>query len=105
VYRLYDKASFLARDQYTIPEIRRVDLTDCALHVASMQGEDFAGVEQFPWFEQPDDRLWANAFVLLRRLGMIDESDRITEWGRRAHEVPLHPRHAAIFLRALDEGR
>src|SRR5690606_31790367 len=50
-------------------------------------------------------RLWNNAFALLRYLGMIDDADQITEWGRRAYDVPLHPRHAAVFLSAVDAGK
>jgi ATP-dependent helicase HrpB len=104
VYRLYDESSYLSRDAYTLPEIKRVDLADCALQIAAFRSNNLGDTEVFPWFEQPDQKLWDSAQTLLKNLGMLDADSHITEWGRRVNEVPLHPRQAAVFLKAVDAG-
>lgn len=105
VYRLFDESSYLAREPFTVPEIKRVDLSSSVLQMFALQGRLWHEREQLPWYEQPDEKLWNNACNLLSNLGMIDQAGKVTEWGRRASAVPLHPRHAAVYLSAIDSGQ
>jgi ATP-dependent helicase HrpB len=90
--RLWD-----SRDQLRLhrePEIMRVDLSAPLLDVMAWGGDPLT----FPWFEAPPRERMDAALALLRRLGAIDDSRRITDRGRIMRSIPLHPRLARVLL-------
>ncbi|MFM2152147.1 MAG: hypothetical protein RL199_582 [Pseudomonadota bacterium] len=94
--RLYTKADFDARRQHDDSEIRRLDLTQTLLELASA---DIA-VGALPWFEVPPSASLEASRTLLRHLGAIDATDRATAEGRRMASLPVHPRLARLAMEA-----
>jgi ATP-dependent helicase HrpB len=99
--RLYTRHDFDHRREYDVPEVSRADLSDTALVLHSLGVADLAA---FEWFEPPGDAAIAAAAELLRRLGAVDASGRVTEIGARMIRFPLHPRQARILVEAERRG-
>ncbi|MFW5875425.1 MAG: ATP-dependent helicase HrpB [Myxococcota bacterium] len=98
--RLYTKHDHDLRPDHDDPEIRRADLTELALTVASL-GHDPAA---FPFFQPPPEAALSHARELLGRLGAVDATGAVTDLGRRMLELPLHPRLARVVLEARSRG-
>ncbi|MCU0288149.1 MAG: ATP-dependent helicase HrpB, partial [Acidobacteria bacterium] len=92
VYRLYSKPDFMNREQFTSPDIQRIDISHIILELMNL-GYSPA---QLPWFEPPEAKNLEAASQLLRMLGAIDETGVITGKGRTFSMLPLHPRLSAI---------
>jgi ATP-dependent helicase HrpA len=99
--RLYSEDDFLARAEYTDPEIRRTNLASVILQMMLM---GLGNIEQFPFIDAPDRRFITDGFHLLQELGAVDGRRRITELGRKLARLPLDPRHARIVLEAQQQG-
>ena len=100
VYRLYSKAEFLNRDQFTLPDIQRIDISHTLLEVMNLGYSP--GL--MPWFEPPDEKNLESAVQLLTLLGAIKSSGELTGFGKKLSELPLHPRLAAIAAAGLEIG-
>ncbi|HOL72642.1 MAG TPA: ATP-dependent helicase HrpB [Bryobacteraceae bacterium] len=100
VIRLYPAEDFHRRPAQDVPEIARVELTQLVLTLAAM------GVRpaELQWLEKPPEAAVEAAGELLRRLGAMDENDRLTPGGRRMAAMPVHPRLARLILEAADRG-
>jgi ATP-dependent helicase HrpB len=83
------------------PECARVDLSASLLLLAHLGVGDFA---RFAWFDPPPGRLLGMAMSLLCRLGALDASSRLTDFGRRLMRFPLPPRVGATLAMAEDAG-
>ena len=95
--RLYTAQDFAQRAAYEQPEILRVDLSEAAL---DLHAAGVVALRGFEWFEAPDESALEAAENLLRLLGAIDESGRVTETGRRMSQLPLHPRLSRMIVEA-----
>jgi len=87
VRRLWD-----ARDRlrpHREPEIHRVDLSSAVLDVLAWGGDP----RTLEWFEAPKPAAIDAALALLARLGLI-AAGGLTDIGRQAHRLPMHPRLA-----------
>lgn len=100
VYRLYSKTEFLNRDQFTSPDIQRIDISHALLEVMNLGYSP----ELMPWFEPPEEKNLESAVQLLTFLGAIDSSGELTGFGRRLSQLPLHPRLAAVVAAGLETG-
>lgn len=98
--RLYSSADFRLRPACETPEVRRADLAEAALLLATRGYPDPA---LFPWFEPPEPARLAAARELLGALGAVDREGRATPVGLRMAALPLHPRLARLLVEA--EGR
>jgi ATP-dependent helicase HrpA len=101
--RLYDEDDYLARPEFTDPEILRTNLAAVILAMAAL---DLGEVADFPFLDPPDRRSVRDGVALLGELGALatGASDRLrlTELGRRLARLPLDPRLARMVL-AADE--
>lgn len=93
-------------DQYLLPdstpaEIQRVDLAGILLTVAAWGKSDPTA---FGWFEAPPAPAIAAAIELLKTLGALDRSGRITGLGTRMAELPAAPRLARMLIFAAEHG-
>jgi len=95
VYRLWTEAEQRGLVPTTAPEVARVDLTATVLELRAL-GEDPA---KFPWFEPPPPRALATADDLLLRLGAVDGTGQVSDRGRAALALPLHPRLGVMLAR------
>ncbi len=96
--RLYTRHDHDSRPEFDVPEIRREDLAETALALASL------GMWDLAWLEPPPPAAWTAAGQLLRRLGALDAGDGITALGERLLRLPLHPRLARLVTAAEDLG-
>ncbi len=88
--RLYSEQDFNQREEHTIPEIEKADLTDIRLLVA--------GTKLSPhWFHSPPKEKWQKAQELLVSMGAMD-CDEITQTGKKMLEYPLDARLSRILV-------
>ena len=96
--RLYTRADLESRPEHETPEIRRLDLAQTVLELAAM------GAEDVPWLEAPPAAHAQAARELLRRLGAIDASARVTDTGRAMLRFAVHPRAARVVVEGERRG-
>lgn len=100
-YRLYSEEDFLARPEFTDPEILRTNLASVIL---KMIDAGLGDVMRFPFIDMPDNRLWNDGFKLLFELGVVDQHKRLTPSGRQLASFPVDPRLAKMLLVAVDNN-
>lgn len=99
--RLYSEEDYLARPEFTDPEIRRTNLASVILQ---MECAGLGQIEDFPFLDPPDGRFVRDGYRLLRELGAVDTKGRVTRLGRRIAVFPLDPRLGRILVAAADSG-
>jgi ATP-dependent helicase HrpB len=99
--RLYTEADFLSRPEHDEPEINRRELAQLVLDV---KAAGLGAVSDLPWLDAPPQAAVETAERLVGRLGATDPSGRLTKLGRRMAGLPLHPRLAALIMRADERG-
>src|SRR6266536_1591958 len=108
--RLYDEADFLARPEFTDPEILRTNLASVVLQMAALRLGDIA---DFPFIDPPDRRAVRDGVELLVELGALRPAspadraardDRLTPLGKRLAQLPVDPRIGRMVLAAIDTG-
>lgn len=99
--RLYAEEDYLARPEFTEPEILRTNLAAVILQMKAMRlGE----VEDFPFIDPPDRRYINDGYKLLHELGAVDAQRNLTELGRKLARLPIDPRLGRILLQAERES-
>ena len=105
--RLYSEENFLARPQFTEPEILRTSLAAVILAMASL---NLGKVADFPFIDAPDPRQVRDGEQLLYELGALSarsenaEGYRLTKLGKRLAKLPIDPRLARMLLEADRRG-
>lgn len=99
--RLYDEQDFLARPEFTDPEIRRTNLASVILSMLSLRLGD---ITAFPFVDPPDSRFVTDGFRLLFELGAVSERQELTPLGRRLARLPIDPRLARMVLAGAEQG-
>jgi ATP-dependent helicase HrpA len=104
--RLYSEDDFLARPEFTDPEILRTNLASVILQMATLGLGDVAS---FPFIDPPDRRNVSDGVQLLEELGAFDPSAkdpdrRLTPLGRKLAELPVDPRLGRMVLEAEANG-
>ncbi|MDQ1702619.1 MAG: ATP-dependent helicase HrpA, partial [Frankiaceae bacterium] len=100
--RLYDEEDFLARPEYTDPEILRTNLASVILQMTALGLGDIAA---FPFVDPPDSRNVRDGMVLLHELHAIEPKEqdprkRLTPLGRKLSQLPVDPRLGRMILEA-----
>jgi ATP-dependent helicase HrpB len=91
-YRLWPQSKRLDADR--TPEIAQIELSQLALELAAW------GSTAVRWLDAPPSGALAQARDLLDALGALDREGRITALGRRMLDAGMHPRLAAMVMRA-----
>ena len=118
--RLYSQADYLARPEYTEPEILRTSLASVILQMASL---GLGAVEDFPFLDAPDPRAVRDGLQLLGEIGAIEAGERsrgrrraqsdapqswrgprLTPIGKRLARLPIDPRLGRMLLEAGELG-
>jgi ATP-dependent helicase HrpA len=104
--RLYDEPDFLARPEFTDPEILRTNLASVILQMAAIGLGDIAA---FPFIDPPDRRNITDGVNLLHELGALDPAEgteglRLTPLGRKLAQLPVDPRLARMVLEGERNG-
>ncbi|HET6912134.1 MAG TPA: ATP-dependent helicase HrpB [Rhodanobacteraceae bacterium] len=101
-YRLWPQSQRLESSR--TPEIAQAELSSLTLELAAWGvGEDAQNALR--WMDPPPPGALAQARELLRRLGAVDASSRITQLGRAMLRLGAQPRLAAAALRAAETQR
>ena len=97
--RLWEKHDVRVKD--FPPEILRADLVPIVLECSE---RGIYSVEGIDWLDSPSVAAWTECVRLLQQLGMIKKDGRITEKGKAALTLGIHPRLAGIALMAFDKS-
>src|SRR5690554_5505030 len=99
-YRLWSESEQFGLADYTPPEIQQADLAPLVLELAQWGARS---PEQVAWIDAPPNAHWQQAVELLQWLDLLDAEGAITDHGKAARELGLHPRlaHMVIKGRAL----
>ncbi|NGZ06277.1 MAG: ATP-dependent RNA helicase HrpA [Magnetococcales bacterium] len=100
--RLYSEEDYLARPQFTDPEILRTSLDAVILQMKAMRiGE----IDTFPFVTPPNSRAISTGMRFLEELGAVDDHGHITRIGRQVAKLPLPPGLGRIVLEGGERGR
>ena len=99
--RLYDEADFLAREEFTPPEIQRTSLAAVVLQTMSLR---LGPIEEFPFLDPPKPTAVRDGYKTLFEVGAIDENNKLTPIGRQLSRIPADPRIGRMILAGADEG-
>ncbi|MDO5285275.1 MAG: ATP-dependent RNA helicase HrpA [Actinomycetia bacterium] len=103
--RLYSEADYLARPEFTEPEILRTNLASVILQMAEAGLGDIAA---FPFVEPPDTAQITDGLRLLTELGALRPgratAPRLTPVGKQMARLPVDPRLARILVEAARLG-
>ena len=98
-YRLWHENRVL--QQTTKPEILRSDLSSLVLDLALWGVEEF---EELKWLDVPSEDAISETKKVLVELETLDESFKITAFGKDALSLGVHPRFAYMILKANEMG-
>ena len=99
--RLFAEEDFLARDEFTEPEIRRTNL---AAVILQMRQLGLGNPEEFPFIDPPDRRFIHDGYRLLHELGALDAHNHLTALGRQLARLPVDPRLGRMILEGDRRG-
>jgi len=100
-YRLFSRHTLQAMTPHTPAEMLEADLSALLLELKMWGCGD---PSELNWLEPPSTSSIEAAERLLRMLGALDNSGRLTPVGREMAGFPLHPRLARLLLQALENG-
>lgn len=104
--RLYSEEDFLARPEFTDPEILRTNLASVILRMAALRLGD---ITEFPFVQAPDHRAIRDGLLLLHELGALEENAAaeqitLTRIGHTLANIPVDPRLARMLVQAQHLG-
>jgi len=98
-YRVWHESRVMLES--TKPEILRSDLSSLLLDLALWGVDEF---DELSWLDTPNAEVIKETKIVLQELQMLDESFKITVFGRDALSLGLHPRFAYMILKADEMG-
>ncbi|XOF34166.1 MAG: DUF3418 domain-containing protein [Candidatus Electrothrix sp. YB6] len=99
--RLYSEEDYLARDEFTLPDIQRSNLAEVILQMLSLRLPE---PRNFPFIDPPAPRAVNDGFRILRELGALDGEHRLTRQGRIMARLPLDPRISRMIIEGAELG-
>ncbi|MEP3590084.1 MAG: ATP-dependent helicase HrpB [Marinobacter sp.] len=100
-YRLWSESEQFGLADFTPPEIQEADLAPLVLELAQWGARS---PEQVAWIDAPPVAHWQQAVTLLQWLELLDADGAITDHGKAARALGMHPRLAHMVLRGRDLG-
>lgn len=98
-YRLYSEKFYQEEMQeFTIPEILRVNLSNVILNLKNMSIDD---VLNFDYMERPENEAILCALRQLYFLGAIDVDGKITDLGNEMCRFPLEPSYSKALISSV----
>ncbi len=92
--RLWTEREQLSLRDFELPEIARVELSECLLQLL-LWGE--SDLQAFNWFEHPPQAAYTQAIQLLEQLDAI-ENGKLSQLGKQMALMPLQPRLARLAI-------
>lgn len=100
-YRLWSEDEQATLAKFTPAEIHEADLVALVLELAQWGARHPSQVQ---WIDPPPQAHWQQAVELLQLLGMLDAEGGITEHGKAARHLGIHPRLANMVLQGRKQG-
>ena len=100
-WRLWSEGETRALPEFDRPEILDADLSGLALDLAAWGVSDPASLA---WLDPPPKPAWTEAIALLKRIGAVDETERLTAHGEAIARLPLPPPLARMVIDAGAQG-
>ncbi|WP_191016732.1 helicase-related protein [Treponema zioleckii] len=97
-YRLYKREDFESREEYTVEEIYRTDLSEVVLRMSELGITDF---ESFDFISPPDKEGIRGAVETLNLLNALNEDNTLSSIGKMMVEFPLEPRVSRIIVESI----
>jgi len=98
--RLYSHDDYLARPEFTEPEIMRTNLSAVILQMTALNLGD---IEDFPFLEPPEDKMIRDGKNVLHEVNALDKSGKLTETGKQLAKFPTDPKLARMLIAAAHE--
>ncbi len=95
--RLYSHDDYLARPEFTEPEIMRTNLSSVILQMTTLNLGD---IEDFPFVEPPEDKMIRDGKSSLHEVNALDKQGKLTEIGRQLAKFPTDPKLGRMLLAA-----
>ncbi|MDD5112663.1 MAG: ATP-dependent RNA helicase HrpA [Methylobacter sp.] len=95
--RLYSHDDYLARPEFTEPEIMRTNLSAVILQMTALNLGD---IEDFPFLEPPDDKMIRDGKTVLQEVNALEKSGKLTEIGKQLAKFPTDPKLARMLVAA-----
>lgn len=96
--RLWSTADHARRDEFELPEIHRIDLSETILLLKASGIDD---PTHFRWLDPPTETSLQKANQLLHDLHAVYADGSLTDIGREMASIPLEPRFARLLLAGL----
>ena len=100
-WRLWSEGETRALPAFERPEMLDADLAGLVLDLAAWGVSDPASLS---WLDPPPKPAWSEALTLLKRLGALDETGRMSDHGAVVARLPLPPRLAHMVVKAGEDG-
>jgi ATP-dependent helicase HrpB len=94
-FRLYAEMDFNEREDHTVPEILKADLTDTVLLSARMKND-------LHWYTSPPEARWKKSQELARKLGALNETNLLSTVGEKILNLPLDTRLSRTLIAASE---
>ncbi len=98
--RLYSHDDYMARPEFTEPEILRTNLSAVMLQMMTLNLGD---IEDFPFIEPPDDKMIRDGKTVLHEVNALDKQGKLTELGKQLAKLPTDPKLARMLIAAAHE--
>lgn len=99
--RLYSEEDYIARPEFTQPELLRSNLAEVILQMISLRLGDPGN---FPFIDPPASRAIHDGYRTLRELGAISQNNMLTPRGRIMAGLPLDPRISRMIIEGAELG-
>ena len=100
IYVLCSDINIKNREQFTVPEIKRIPLEDVILRLMSMNID----IRQMEFIHKPNENNIITAIRLLRRLEIITNNNIVLDLGREATKIPLNLQYAIMLVTSKQYG-
>ncbi len=98
--RLYSHDDYLARPEFTEPEILRTNLSAVMLQMMTLNLGD---IEDFPFIEPPDEKMIRDGKTVLQEVNALDKQGKLTDVGKQLAKFPVDPKIARMLVAAAEE--
>ncbi|XP_014259416.1 probable ATP-dependent RNA helicase DHX34 [Cimex lectularius] len=85
-FRLYTREDYEAMQEYTTPEIKRVQLDSLILQMISM---GLPNARKFPFIEPPSEESIENSIQTLKEYGALRNNEKLTHMGELLAKLPV----------------
>lgn len=90
-HRLYAQQDFDSRENHTIPEILKADLTDTYLLSAQFKSH-------LRWITPPPSERWQKARDLCYLMGIVDDKNEVTTLAKKTSQYPVDLRLSRVLI-------